>query len=81
MLFGSNSDMLQRQQNAAEEPSNEKKEVLLMPDNVNQQIDKRSLTQWCHRSLTGLPQLEVRKHLRCTNDCKACTHLSCICNH
>ena len=48
-----------------------------MLDSVNQQIAERSLTLRCHRSPTGPPQLEVRKHLRCTNDCKACTHPSC----
>lgn len=46
-------------------------ETLLMLDNVNQQIGERSLTQRCHRSPTGPPQLEVRKHLRRTNDCKS----------
>ncbi len=46
-------------------------ETLLMPDHVNQQIAERSLTRRCHRSPTGPPQLEVRKHLRCTNDCES----------
>lgn len=71
MLFSSNSDMQQRQQNAAEKPLMKENETLLMLDNVNQQIGERSLTQRCHRSPAGPPQLEVRKHLRCTNDCKS----------
>lgn len=76
MLFWSNTDMLQRQQNAAEKPLMKENETLLMFDNVNQQIGQRSLTQRCHRSPAGPPQLEVRKHLRCTNDCKACARPS-----
>lgn len=59
-------------------PLMKENETLLRPDHVNQQIDERSLTQRCHRSPAGPPQLEVRKHLRCTNDCKACAHPSCI---
>lgn len=46
-------------------------ETLLMPDNVNQQIAERSLTQRCHGSPAGPPQLEVRRHLSRTNDCKS----------
>lgn len=48
MLFWSNSDMLQRQQNAAEKPLMKENETLLMLDHVNQQIAERSLTQRCH---------------------------------
>lgn len=69
-------DMLQRQQNTAEKPLMKENETLLMLDNVNQQIGERSLAQRCHWSPTGLPQLEVRKHLRRTNDWKARTRPS-----
>lgn len=71
MLFWSNSDMPQRQQNTAEKPLMKENETLLMPDNVNQQIAERSLTQRCHGSPAGPPQLEVRRHLSRTNDCKS----------
>lgn len=74
MLFWSNSDMLQRQQNAAKKLLMKENKTWLMLSNGNQKNCRSSRTQWCHGSPKGLPQLELRKHLRCTEGEKPSTH-------